>query len=124
MAGMGIADLENMSLRDRLKAARKAGQVIKKLLEHTKMTPWVREAIMSELLWITNYDEALKEQRKVSKEMKEISAEALMRVYNKMFTPPISLGEVKVFLETNAFFHMPVDLAAKIMHEAIERSKK
>lgn len=49
--------------------------------------------------------------------MEEIKAKAIMDAYNKKFEDKVTLGQVKEYLATHAFFNMPAELAATIMHD-------
>lgn len=64
----GISDAENEVLRLRLKAARKAAHDIKGLMQQTRMNPEIREKILTELEWISDYNAA---QRKRNQELRE-----------------------------------------------------
>lgn len=61
--GYGISDAENEVLRLRLKAARQAAHDIKKLMQQTRMNPEIREKIMTELEWISDYNAAQRKMR-------------------------------------------------------------
>jgi len=49
----------------------------------------------------------------------EIKAEALMRAYNKKYSPKVSLDDVKHHLHTHAYRNMTPEFAATIMHKQL-----
>lgn len=51
--------------------------------------------------------------------MEEIKAKDIMDAYNKKYDDKVTLGQVKEYLVTHAFFNMPTDLVATIMHDKV-----
>ncbi len=49
--------------------------------------------------------------------MNEVKAEALMKAYNKKYSPKVSLDDVKHHLHTHAYRNMTPEFAATIMHK-------
>ena len=51
--------------------------------------------------------------------MEEIKAIDIMEAYNAKYSPKVSLMDVERYLQNHAFFAMPPELAAIIMHDKI-----
>lgn len=51
--------------------------------------------------------------------MEEIKAKAIMEAYNNKYDDKVTLVQVKDYLATHAFFNMPTELAATIMHDKV-----
>lgn len=51
--------------------------------------------------------------------MEEIKAKAIMEAYNKKYEDKVTLGQVKEYLATRAFFNISSELAATIMHDKV-----
>ena len=54
--------------------------------------------------------------------MKEVPAKDIMNAYNKMFANKITLSQVQYFLASNAFFNVPAEFAAKMMHDSLNKN--